>query len=103
MGTSLPELATSVVAAIHGEDEIAVGNIVGSNIFNVFFVLGLTATLLTLPFNPLTNIDVLVSTGATFLLFVSMFVGRRHTLDRWQGALFILLYALYVGYLIKRG
>lgn len=103
VGTSLPELATSIVAVIHGNDDIAVGNIVGSNIFNVFWILGLTGTILQLPFNPNTNIDVLVSVAATLILFLAIFVGKKHKIDRWQGGVFVGLYVLYIGYLIIRG
>jgi len=103
VGTSLPELATSVVAAAHKHNDIAIGNIVGSNIFNVFWILGLTSTMLQLPFNPATNLDVLVSIGATVMLFMVMFIGKKHTLERWQGGLFILAYVVYIVYLIYRG
>lgn len=103
VGTSLPELATSVVAAIHKQNDIAIGNVVGSNIFNVFWILGLTSTILQLPFNPLTNIDVIVAIGATVLLFTVMFIGKRHLIERWQGILFVLLYFSYIGYLVYRG
>lgn len=103
VGTSLPELATSVVAAIHRHDDIAVGNIVGSNIFNVFWILGLTGTMLQMPFNPATNIDVLVGIIATLLLFAFMFIGTRQKLNRWQGILFVIMYITYLGYLINRG
>src|SRR3989338_3719343 len=103
VGTSLPELATSVVAALHKEDDIAVGNVVGSNIFNVFWILGVTSIIMPLPFNPRVNIDVGVSILATFLLFLAMFVGKKHKLERWQGALFVTLYGIYIGYLIMRG
>jgi len=103
VGTSLPELATSVAAAIHHYDDIAIGNIVGSNIFNVFFVLGITGIILPLPFNTQANMDVVIGIVATFLLFLAMFVGTRHKLDRWQGILFILLYIAYIIYLIQRG
>lgn len=103
VGTSLPELATSVVAAIHHHDDIAVGNIVGSNIFNVFWILGLTATMLQLPFNGNVNFDVLVGIVATSLLFLFMFISSRRKLDRWQGAAFLVMYVAYVGYLINRG
>ena len=88
VGTSLPELATSVVAAIHKHDDIAVGNIIGSNIFNVFWVLGLTATLMPLPFNPAASFDVLVGVATTLLLFFFMFISTKHKIDRWQGGLF---------------
>lgn len=103
IGTSLPELFTSVVAAFHRHDDIAIGNIVGSNIFNVFWILGLTGTILQLPFSPTVNIDVLVGIAATFLLFIFMFIGTRQKLNRWQGILFVLMYITYLGYLINRG
>lgn len=103
VGTSLPELATSVVAAIHGHDDIAIGNIVGSNIFNVFWVLGLTGTILQLPFNSAANFDILVGIAATLFLFFAMFTGKKHKVDRWEGVLFIVCYAVYVGYLVWRG
>lgn len=103
IGTSLPEMATSIVAAMHKHSDIAIGNIVGSNIFNVFWILGLTGTMLQLPFNPSTNIDVLVSIGATVILFMAMFIGKRHLLERWQGVMMILMYLFYIAYLIYRG
>ena len=103
VGTSLPELVTSIVAAIHKQNNIAVGNIVGSNIFNIFWILGFTSTLLPLPFSPATNIDVMVAIGATVFLFLIMFVGKKHTIERWQGGLFIASYVAYIAYLIYRG
>lgn len=103
VGTSLPELATSVIAALHKQDDIAVGNIVGSNIFNVFWILGATSLILPLPFNPRVNTDVGVSILASLLLFLAMFVGKRHTLERWQGSSFIAIYGAYIWYLIQRG
>lgn len=103
IGTSLPELVTSIVAAWHGKNDIAIGNIVGSNIFNVFWVLGLTGTLINIPFNTNTNLDVIIGIGAISLLFVFMFVGRRHQLKRWQGFVFVALYFVYLAYLIIRG
>ncbi len=103
IGTSLPELATSVVAAYHKHDDIAIGNIVGSNILNVFWILGLTGTMLQMPFNPNVNIDVLVGIGATVLLFIFMFIGTKRKLNRWQGIIFLLLYIAYTFYLINRG
>lgn len=103
IGTSLPELATSVVAAYHKHVDIAIGNIVGSNIFNVFWILGLTGTMLQMPFNPNVNIDILVGIGATVLLFIFMFIGTKRKLNRWQGVMFLLLYIAYTFYLINRG
>lgn len=103
VGTSLPELATSLVAALRKQADIAIGNIVGSNIFNIFWILGLTGTLLQLPFSPAASIDVLVSIGATALLFIFMFLGKRHQLTRGQGAIFLAVYVGYIGFLINRG
>ncbi|MDD4477078.1 MAG: calcium/sodium antiporter [Patescibacteria group bacterium] len=102
-GTSLPELATSAVAAYHHKDDIAIGNIVGSNIFNVFWILGLTSVILPLPFNAAVNADILVCLAATLLLFLFMFVGAKKKLDRWQGIVFILLFLVYMVFLVKRG
>lgn len=103
IGTSLPELVTSIIAAKKGQDDIAVGNIAGSNIFNVFWILGLTGTILPLPFSSMLNSDVLMAVAATSMLFVAMFVGNRGKLDRWQGGIFVTTYVAYIGYLILRG
>ena len=103
IGTSLPELATSIVAALKKQADIAIGNVVGSNIFNVFFVLGTTSTITALPITSALTIDIGVSVAASLLLFLCMFIGRQHRLVRWQGALFLVLYALYLIYLIDRG
>jgi len=103
VGTSLPELATSVVAARKGQAEIAVGNIVGSNIFNIFFILGTTATIAPLPFSANALQDSYVVMFVSTLLFFSMFVGQRFKLDRWQGVLFVAMYAGYVGWSVIRG
>ncbi len=103
VGTSLPELATSAVAAYRRKMDIAVGNVVGSNIFNSFFILGTTATMSNLPFQPQLGVDIAVNIGVTFLLFITLFIGKRHTIERWQGATFIIFYLGYIGYLIQRG
>lgn len=103
VGTSLPELATSVLAARRGSMDIAVGNVVGSNIFNIFFILGVSALLHPLPFAAGQNFDILVTVFASAALFATMFVGKRHTLERWQGALLLGCYVGYVGYLLVRG
>lgn len=103
IGTSLPELATSVVATLKGKKDIAIGNIVGSNIFNIFWIIGLTATILQLPFNTAASVDVLVAIGATGLLFVFMFLGKKHVLSRLEGVMFLILYTLYIVFLVVRG
>lgn len=99
-GTSLPELATSAVAAYKKNVEIAVGNVVGSNIFNVLFVLGISSTIKPLPFVAASNLDIGVVIIASLLLFLTMYTGKRQSLDRWEGSLFLTLYAIYIGYLI---
>ncbi|MBU1084127.1 MAG: calcium/sodium antiporter [Candidatus Omnitrophica bacterium] len=102
-GTSLPELATSAVAAYRKNADIAVGNIVGSNIFNIFFILGISSLIKPLPIVSGANIDILVLIGVSLLLFFSMFTGKRKIIDRWEGVVFIALYSVYVIYIIKRG
>jgi cation:H+ antiporter len=96
VGTSLPELATSAVAARKGNVDIAVGNVVGSNIFNIFLVLGTSATVAAVPVPTASNLDLGVVVATSILLFVTMFTGTRRRLDRWEGAVFLLLYLLYL-------
>jgi len=96
IGTSLPELATSAMAAYRKNVDIAVGNVVGSNIFNIFFVLGISSTIKPLPFQSRSNFDLGVVLVSSLLLFLTMWTGRRRTLDRWEG---VVLLAGYVGYL----
>jgi len=103
VGTSLPELATSVVATRRGQIDIAIGNVVGSNIFNIFWILGLSGTVLQLPFNAAASTDVLVAVGATALLFLLMFVGKKHQLTKHEGIVFLTLYVGYIGFLVNRG
>lgn len=103
IGTSLPELVTSVVAAHKRQADIAIGNIVGSNILNIFFVLGTSAAVRAIPFAPAFNVDLGFVIIATLLLFLALFVGKRHILERWQGGFFITLYAAYLIYVIFRG
>ena len=96
VGTSLPELAASALAVHRGNVEIAVGNVVGSNIFNIFLVLGISASVKPLPFPAGGNFDIMVVTVASLLLFLFMFTGLRRSLDRWEGAIFICMYTAYV-------
>jgi cation:H+ antiporter len=100
VGTSLPELATSAVAAYKKNVEIAVGNIVGSNIFNIFFVLGISATIRPLPFQTQNNVDLGVVILSSLMLFFFMFTGKKHSLDRWEGIVCLILYFGYVAFLI---
>jgi cation:H+ antiporter len=103
VGTSLPELATSAVAAFRRNVDIAIGNVVGSNIFNVFFVLATSATIKPLPFNAGSNFDIYVVILSSALLFLFMFAGKRHRLERWQGIMFLVLYIGYTAMLVVKG
>ncbi|OIP45432.1 MAG: sodium:proton exchanger [Fibrobacteres bacterium CG2_30_45_31] len=100
IGTSLPELATSVIAARKKNVDIAIGNIVGSNIFNVFFILGLSAVINPVFIQQISNFDMLANIAASILLFIFIFTGKGRRLDRREGAIFIGLYAAYVAALI---
>lgn len=116
MGTSAPELATSAVAAYKKNADIAIGNVVGSNLFNIFWVLGLSALIRPLPASGTINMDIIVCLIATFLLFLFTFVSNsqekgwmfkvkreEHTLSRTEGILFVMCYLAYLGFLVWRG
>ncbi len=103
IGTSLPEIVTSAVAASKKKSDIAVGNIVGSNIFNILWVLGLSSIIRTLDFRPVLNVDIAMVIFATAFLFVSLFVGKKYTIGKREGIGFIAAYAIYTAYLIYRG
>ncbi len=104
LGTSLPELATSAVAAYRKNSDIAVGNIVGSNIFNIFVVLGIPGLFFRVPFDESMNVDLLVMNVAAMTLFICMFVGRpERTVSRLQGGIMVALYAGYTVTLLMRG
>lgn len=96
LGTSLPELATSIVAARRGNTDIAIGNVVGSNIFNILLVLGVTAAVRPLPFPTANAVDLGVMIGANLLLLAAMFLGRRNTLGRWEGGVLLAGYLVYI-------
>lgn len=103
VGTSLPELVTSVTAARKGQDDIAIGNVVGSNIFNVFWILGVSAIIAPLPFSAESALDALVAVGATTVLFLATRVGVKFVLERWQGWMFLLAYAGFITYRVFTG
>lgn len=98
LGTSLPELFTSVAAARRGNADIAIGNIVGSNIFNILFVVGLSALIIDIPFASAFNFDTYVALGAAVLLWLCVL--RTQKLQRWAGALMLVCYAAYLGYIL---
>lgn len=99
-GTSLPELATSVTAAIKGKPGIALGNVIGSNIYNIFLVLGCSATIKPLPFGDINNIDLMVLTCGCFMFWLFGWFFRERTITRPEGALLTIFYIGYITYLI---
>ncbi len=99
-GTSLPELATSVTAALKGKSGIAIGNVIGSNIFNIFFVLGVTGTINPLPFGGITETDLVVMTVASVLFYLMCRNFGRRVIKRWEGAVLVLCYIAYIAYQI---
>lgn len=100
MGTSLPELATSIVAAVKHNPGIAIGNVVGSSLFNVFFILGVAATVSPLPMGNIGVTDLLVLTGASVLLLAAGALVGKRTITRGEGAVMVLCYIGYTVYLL---
>lgn len=103
IGTSLPELATSTVAAYRKNFNIAIGNIVGSNIINILGILAVSAIIHPLTVPEGMNMDLSFLILTTLLLFLALFIGKRHILERWQGVTFLGLYVLYLIFLVIRG
>lgn len=99
-GTSLPELVTSIVAAMKKNSDIAIGNIIGSNIFNILLVLSISSFIKPITFNQNFNPDIIILSGGTLFLFIAMFTGKRRKLDRWESALLLGFYLMYTSYLI---
>lgn len=101
-GTSLPELATSVVAATQKKSDLAVGNIVGSNIFNMFFVLSISAMINPIPYPTIFNVDIITFLIGTIILFIAMFTGEKKMLDRWEALILLMFFVFYNMYLVYR-
>ena len=102
-GTSLPELATTAVAAYKKNPDIAVGNVVGSNIFNIFFILGLSGTVAPAQYNIALNFDLITCGVVTILLILFMFTLHKNKLDRWEAIVLLFAYFAYTIYLIRLG
>lgn len=98
-GTSLPELATSVVAARKGQSAIAIGNVIGSNVFNILLILGATATISPLQMEGITLVDIGVMLGSITLVWLFSFT--RYTVERWEGAVLVLGYGAYLAWLLS--
>lgn len=102
VGTSLPELATSMVAALKKNTNIAVGNIIGSNIFNIFLVIAVSAVVSPVVFNRVFNTDMYLLAGGTLFLFIAMFTGGKKKLDRWEAVILLLVYLGYTTMLVAK-
>ena len=100
-GTSLPEVVATLVSTVRGRDDVAIGNVIGSNIFNILGILGLSSLFSPLPVHEsIIGIDNLWMMGTTLLLFPLMFTQRR--IDRWEGALLFAAYVVYTASLLAR-
>jgi len=98
LGTSLPELATSCMAAAKHNCDLALGNVIGSNLFNVFFILGTSAVIQPLPIYPGLWLDALIVSISSLFVWVVVSANPQHQIKRWHGAILVLIYALYLTY-----
>lgn len=101
-GTSLPELVTSVVAAMKRNSDIAIGNVIGSNIFNILLIFSLSSFINPIKYSSIFNQDLLILIGGTFFLFLTMFIGKKHQLERWQAFVFLCFYLGYTVFLVSK-
>jgi cation:H+ antiporter len=99
-GTSLPELVTSVVAAVKKNSDIAIGNVIGSNVFNILLILSMSSIIKPIAYNVKFNTDFLILIGGTLFLLTSMLTGHRKKLDRWEAGLLFGFYLFYTTYLV---
>jgi cation:H+ antiporter len=100
-GTSLPELVTSIVAALKKNSDIAIGNVIGSNIFNILLILSITSFVNPIKYNPNFNQDLFILIGGTVFLIIAMFTGKRKKLDRWEALFLLSFYLTYTFYLVS--
>lgn len=103
VGTSLPELVTSVTAARRGNVDLAVGNVVGSNIFNALWILGISSTIKDIPFNLLANTDLMIVVFASLLVLLLMIISRKLEVKRFHGVVLFVSYIIYNIYIFIRG
>ncbi|GAA4324712.1 calcium/sodium antiporter [Pontixanthobacter gangjinensis] len=101
-GTSLPELITSIVAALKKNSDIAIGNVIGSNIFNFLLILSVSSFIKPINYNDIFNLDLFILIGGTLFLISAMFTGERKKLDRWEAAVLVIFYLTYTIYLILK-
>ncbi len=103
LGTSLPELAASLVAAKKKHTDMAIGNVIGSNIFNILWVLALSAIIRPIEFNPIINFDIIFLIIASVVLFPLIFIGKKYSISRREGIILVALYIFYISYISIRG
>lgn len=99
-GTSLPELAATLISALKGKTDIAIGNILGSNIANILLILGISSTIAPLRLGEIGWVDMLVMISAVVAIWISAYTLRRRKIDRLEGVAFLVIYALYVWWLV---
>lgn len=99
VGTSLPELATCVVAAMKGKNQLALGNVIGSNIFNITLIIGTSAAISPFEIQSISSVDMAMVMVSIILLWLAAFTFKRRKLDRIEGAIFLLAYIAYITYL----
>lgn len=102
IGTSLPELATSIIAARKKNADMAIGNVVGSNLFNTFLILGTSATITPLQVPTGSMTDLITNIIAAVLLFVFIFTGKGRKISRWEGGIFVVLYIVYLLFILNK-
>ncbi len=102
VGTSLPELATSVVAALKKNSDMAIGNVIGSNIFNIFLILGICAIIRPIEYPVALNTDLLILGSFTLVLFFAMFTLGKKKLDRWESLILLISFMAYMVFIINR-
>lgn len=101
-GTSLPELITSIVAALKKNSDIAIGNVIGSNIFNILLILSISSLINPIEYNQIFNQDFAILIGGTVFLIIAMFTGKRKKLDRWEALILVSFYLIYTTYLVSK-
>lgn len=101
-GTSLPELVTSIVAALKKKSDIAIGNVIGSNIFNILLILSVSTMIRPIQYIPAFNTDLYILMGGTVFLLIAMFTGVRKKLDRWESGLLLSFYVGYIVYMVLK-
>jgi cation:H+ antiporter len=101
-GTSLPELVTSKIAALKKNSDIAIGNVIGSNIFNILLILSISSFVNPIKYNPNFNKELVILAGGTVFLLIAMFTGKRKYLDRWEALILIIFYLIYTALLVSK-